>query len=152
MHSLVFPVHTQDQQRQLQNVDLFVPPNRLPGASHRQNLTLACTRIPSKRPSKQHTSVQLQTTPEKIQWASYAAYPKGHLGRHQTLLRQILFCVVSSCTTACILWPGNILTVSQTVKVNHIHKWTNNNKDSITCLSWVVQLVRDLSWYTKAAG
>ena len=47
VHSWIFPIHTQAQQRQPQTVDQFVATNRLPRASHNQHLTLTQTIYPN---------------------------------------------------------------------------------------------------------
>ena len=65
------------QQRQLQIVDSFVSPNRLPRASHRQHLILVCTRVPPKRLRTYTPSGQLQTTLQQDPISFTSSVSKG---------------------------------------------------------------------------
>lgn len=63
-------------------------------ASHKQHLTLACTRIHPKRPRINTPRGHLQTATEQGPISFTGENPKGDLGRHQVLLGE--FCSVHS--------------------------------------------------------
>ena len=97
--------------------------HRLPRASHRQRLMLVFTRVPPKRSQNEHThwpaSENIQSN-SRIQLASQAAHSKDNLIRYQTLLKQILLCMVSPSTAAHTLKYSLILAVSKTETQPHI--------------------------------
>lgn len=58
-------------------------------------------------------SGRLQTTGERDPTSFTSGTSKGRAWRAPEVLRQILLCVVGSCTAAQTLWPGLTPTVSQ---------------------------------------
>ena len=73
-------------------------------------------------PEPTHAVTTFRQQESTIQLVSQVAYPKGDFGRYQTLLRQILLHVVSTCIAAHKLRYGSILTVSQPERIDPTHE------------------------------
>ena len=136
MLSLVLPTHTQAQQRQPLSVDCFVAPNRLPRATQQGKSDIDLHQSPSQEvPQSTHPVANFRQHQSSIQLASQVAYPEGDICRQQTLLRQILPHVFSTCTAAHILCLQLIPCtpcLGLCMRVNPMHKWANSNQHSVT--------------------
>ena len=111
VHSLAFPMHTQDHHRQPHTVDHLVDPNRLQRASYIQCLTLAGTRVPPK-PQNQHMQSLVSDDIRGGSISFTSSILKGRSWQAPHSVRPILFPVVSNCTTALTLW-SRLIPVSQ---------------------------------------
>lgn len=85
------------QHRRLPTADHFVALTRWPWAGHRQQPNLVYTELLLRGFEMNTRGGKLQTTPEQM------THPKAYLEGTRALLKQIMFCGVSTGTTAPLL-------------------------------------------------
>ena len=90
---------------------------------------MSYTTVSSKRPTANTPSGKLQKTPQQDP-ISFTSHITGDLSRQQTLLRQILIHVVSTCTAAQIPWSG-VSHIASQPKVGSPKQTANINQDTV---------------------